>query len=187
MTHLTPTQLVEALDGALESDRKHHLDSCRTCEGQLADLGAVLGETRDLNMPEPSPLFWQHLSDRVGTAVDAESLVGDWPVWLRWPVMAPVAALALLMMTLAVAVPRQARVATNGATHVAVDETSDSTLDDSWVIVADLVGDLDWDTAMLVGLTLEPGAADLAVLQLTAAEQRELTRLLKAELTRAKS
>ena len=32
-----------------------------------------------------------------------------------------------------------------------------------------------------------PGAADRAVLELTALEQQELTRLLQAELTRAKS
>ena len=46
---------------------------------------------------------------------------------------------------------------------------------------------MDWDTAVSAGLTVAPGAADQAVLELTAAEQQELTRLLQAELTRAKS
>ena len=58
---------------------------------------------------------------------------------------------------------------------------------DSWVMLADLVGDIDLDTAAAAGVIVEPGVAEQAVLQLTAEEQQELTRLLKAELTRAKS
>ena len=57
---------------------------------------------------------------------------------------------------------------------------------DSWVVVADLVGEIDLDTATAAGV-VAPGVAEQAVLQLTAEEQQELTRLLKAELTRAKS
>jgi hypothetical protein len=59
--------------------------------------------------------------------------------------------------------------------------------DPGFAVVADLVGDLDWETAVSAGLTVAPGAADRAVLELTASEQQELTRLLKAELTRTKS
>jgi hypothetical protein len=55
------------------------------------------------------------------------------------------------------------------------------------VMLADLVGDIDLDTASAAGVTFMPGDAEQAVLQLTAEEQQELTRLLKAELTRAKS
>ena len=52
-------------------------------------------------------------------------------------------------------------------------------------MLTDLVGEIDLDTASAAGV-LEPGVADEAVLQLTAEEQQELTRLLKAELQRAK-
>lgn len=184
MTHLTPDELVDALDGALARDRQRHLDACAPCRQQLDELGAVLGDTRAVEIPEPSPLYWQHLSERVRTAIDAEPVTaGGWRQWLRWPVLAPIAALALLVMALAVALPRPAPLVTN----VAVNEATDPAMNDSWVIVADLVGDLDWDTARSAGLTIEPGAVDQAVLELTAAEQQELTRLLKAELTRAKS
>jgi len=58
---------------------------------------------------------------------------------------------------------------------------------DRWVMLADLVGDIDLDTASAAGVRLMPGDAEQAVLQLTAEEQQELTRLLKAELTRVKS
>ena len=184
MTHLTSDELVDALDGVLGAGRKHHLDGCRPCQQQLADLGAVLGEARAVDVPEPSPLYWQHLSDRVRTAIDAGPLdSGGWRNWVRWPVLAPIAALALLVMALAVALPRQTTVAPG----VEVSESVDGLPDDRFAIVADLVGELDWDTAVSVGLTVEPGAADRAMLELSATEQQELTRLLQAELTRAKS
>ena len=55
------------------------------------------------SVPEPSPLFWQHLSARVRTAIDAEpQAAGGWREWVRWPVLAPIAALALIVMALAV-------------------------------------------------------------------------------------
>lgn len=184
MTHLTTDELVDALEGGLAPARQSHLDACQPCQQQLTELSALLGETRKVDMPEPSPLYWQHLSQRVRTAIDAEPLsTGGWGSWLRWPVLAPIAALALIVMALAVALPRQVQMAPT----VAVNESDEAPLDDSFAIVADLVGDLDWDTAMSAGLIVEPGAADQAVLQLTALEQQELTRLLMAELTRAKS
>ena len=57
---------------------------------------------------------------------------------------------------------------------------------DTWVMVTELVGDIDLDTASAAGV-IEPGVAEEAVLHLTAEEQQELTRLLKVELQRAKS
>ena len=184
MTHLTSDELVDALDGVLEPSRMTHLDACEPCRQQLADLGAVLRDTRQVDVPEPSPLYWQHLSARVRTAIDAEAAPsGGWQHWVRWPVLAPIAVLALIVMALAVAVPRQAAVTPD----VAADGAVDQPLDDSFAMVADLVGDIDWDTAISAGLTVGPGAADQAVLELTVAEQQELSRLLKAELTKAKS
>lgn len=187
MTHLTTDELVDALDGVLESTRQHHLDACAPCRQQVTALGAVLAETRGVEVPEPSPLYWQHLSERVRVAIDAEPAVaGGWSNWLRWPVLAPVAALAMLVAALAVSVPREPLEprdvpALAAAEPAAPDEAPP---DERFAIVADLVGELDWDTAMSAGLAVKPGAADLAVLELTASEQQELTRLLK-ELTKS--
>ena len=89
----------------------------------------------------------------------------------------------MLVMALAVSLPREAPI----APAVATNEAADTAVDDRFAVVADLVGDLDWDTAVSAGLIVSPGAADRAVLDLTALEQRELARLLQAELTRAKS
>ena len=184
MTHLTSDELIDAVEGNLDGSRRPHLDTCEVCRQQVADLAGVLGEALAVAVPEPSPLFWQHLSQRVRTAIEAEPpAAGGWGSWLRWPVLAPIAALALLVMVLAVSLPREAPVAPVMANNAAAETTGD----ESFAVVAELVGDFDWDTAVSAGLTVAPGAADRAVLELTALEQQALTRLLQAELTRAKS
>ena len=186
MNHLTSDELIDAAEGTLDAARQPHLDTCEACRQQVADLAAVLGEALAVAVPEPSPLFWSHLSQRVRTAIDAEpQTAGGWRQWLRWPVLAPIAALVLLVVVLGVALPRQQTVPATAAITTAPADTDRS--DEGFALVADMVGDLDWDTAMSAGLAVAPGAADRAVLELTATEQQELTRLLMAELTRAKS
>lgn len=185
MTHLTSDELIDAVEGTLDTARQPHLDACNACRQQVADLGGVLGEALAVAVPEPSPLFWAHLSQRVRTAIDAEpQAAGGWRQWLRWPVLAPIAALAMIVMALAVALPRQPA---NAVTVAGTTLPTEGLRDEGFAVVADLVGEMDWDTAMSAGLAVTPGAADQAVLELTAAEQQELTRLLMAELTRAKS
>ena len=183
MTHLADHELADALDHALAPSRQAHLDACESCRHQLAELDAALNSVSRVEVPEPSPLYWQQLSARVRTAIDAEPTAGGWREWVRWPVLAPVAALALIVMALAVALPREPAV----VHEAAVVEPIEASLDDRFAIVAELVGDLDWETAVSAGLTVAPGTADQAILELSAIEQQELTRLLHAELTRAKS
>jgi len=185
MTHLTSDQLIDAVEGTLDGTRQPHLDACEACRQQVADLASVLGDALAVAVPEPSPLFWAHLSQRVRTAIAAEpQMAGGWRQWLRWPVLVPIAALAMIVMALATALPRQPAHLVPVAMHA---EPAESPRDEGFAVVADLVGDMDWDTAMSAGLSVTPGAADRAVLELTTTEQQELTRLLKAELTRAKS
>ena len=183
MTHLTSDELIDAVEGTVDEARQPHLDTCDVCRQEVADLASVLGEALAVAVPDPSPLFWEHLSQRVRTAIHAEPpAAGEWGSWLRWPVLAPIAALALIVLALAVSLPRQSDI----APAVAINEPSEVTMDASFAVVADLVGDFDWDTAVSAGLTVAPGAADRVVLELTALEQQELTRLLQAELSRAK-
>lgn len=192
MNHLTADELIDAMEGMLEARRQAHLDTCEECRKQLADMSSVLREARAVEMPEPSPIFWQHFSQRVRTAVDAEALPsGGWTKWLGWPVLVPLGAVALLLLALPVPVPEQADPT---ASPIAVHEpaagsaTDDIALaDDRWVLVADIVGEMDWETAGAAGLVVEPGDAERAMFELSADEQRELTRLLRVELQRAKS
>ena len=180
MSHLTSDELLDAMDGVLEAKRRAHLVECAECQRQLGDLAGVLDDTRQASVPEPSPLFWQQFSKRVNNAIDSEPAAA-WPQWLRWQVLLPLGAVAMIILALMIAVPKQDRVDPLG-TEAAVPLVAE----DTWASFADLVGDLDVDVAAEAGV-IEPGLADQAVMHLTAEEQQELSRLLQAELRRAKS
>jgi hypothetical protein len=184
MTHLTSDELIDAMENMLAPGRQSHLATCEACRQQLAELSAVLSEARQASVPEPSPLFWPHFSERVRVAIDHESAPGgNWPSWLRWQVLAPMGALALVVLALAISMVRTLDV----PVYVAEDSSPDVELvEDGWSAVAELVGHIDVETASAAGV-IGPGVAERAVLELTAEEQQELTRLLKTELMRAKS
>jgi hypothetical protein len=185
MTHLSPDELVDVLDGTLASERATHLNACAHCQAEAAGLGAILGEARLAAVPEPSPLFWDHLSARVHDAIGNEPLPARRARWFEWPVLAPVAALALLVIAFASVLPELQQPATTDTT-AAVAQADDviASVDDieaQWMMVADLVGDLDLEAARSAGLGV-PGSADRAVLNLSSSEQQELVRLLNEEL-----
>ena len=204
MTHLTADELIDAMEGVLEAPSQAHLDSCEQCRRELAGLSSVLGEARAVDLPEPAPHFWQHFSRRVRTAIDAEALPSSgWPAWLRtgapgaaaalgwrWPVLVPLGAVAVLLIAIGLRTPAPIEPPSSpAAANNAVTATADdlALADDRWVLVADIVGEIDWDTASAAGLVVEPGAAERAAFELSPDEQRELTRLLRAELQRGKS
>lgn len=184
MTHLNPDELVDAMEGVVASAHQSHLQTCDECRRQLQELSAVFNDARQAGVPEPSPLFWNHFSARVNDAIDAEP-VAAWAWWWRWQVLLPLGAAAVIMLALMIAVPRQAAPVETAAVE-ATDVLDPSGEADNWVMVATLVGDIDLDTAAEAGV-IGIGVSDRAVLTLTAEEQQELTRLLKAELMKAKS
>ena len=73
MTHLTPDELLDVIEQSPVADRyREHLDSCEQCRTEAAALSAVLGTTRRVDIPEPSPLFWDQFSRRVHEAIAVE-------------------------------------------------------------------------------------------------------------------
>jgi len=182
MTHLTPDELIDAMEGLLAADRQAHLATCDECQGQLAGLSITLNETKLASVPEPSPLFWHHFSERVGAAIDHDARGTSGPSWLRWQILVPLGVAALIILGLMVTVPKP----DVRDPSLALQAPQAPQALDSWAMVTELVGDIDLDTASAAGV-IEPGVAEQAVLHLTAEEQQELTRLLKAELQRAKS
>ena len=181
MTHLTSDELLDAMEGVLAADRQAHLATCDECQAQVAGLSITLSEAKQASVPEPSPLFWHHFSERVGTAIDRDAGGTNRP-WLRWPILVPLGAVALIILGLMVAVPKP----DVRDPSVALQAPLAPQAPDNWMMVAELVGNIDLDTASAAGV-IEPGVAEQAVQHLTAEEQQELTRLLKAELQRAKS
>ena len=168
--------------------RKPHLEQCAACRAEAARLAALLSELQNTAMPEPSPLFWSHLSTRVRDAVAADSTPTRWSAaWMRWPVLAPLAAMALLVMTLATIVARPP-VPVLPAAIVATTASSeaDPVGEPEWAALMEMLGPLDLDAAHDAGI-VSVGDAERVALQLSASEQRELVRLLEEEMEKVGS
>ena len=189
MRHLTSVELVDLAEGTRAESSASHLDTCEACRHQLAELRATMSTAEEFEVPEPSPLFWGHLSARVREAVAAEGAPRG-RSWFGWVsrftipmaagVLAAVVLAALVTMRTTLAPELGGRLEPGTAT---VATTAPLAEDPSLTLVADLAADLDWDGATAAGLTAV-GGADGAVNQLNAGERRELDRLLKEVLAK---
>jgi hypothetical protein len=182
--HLTPDELVEAAEGTLASTRQAHVETCDTCRRESEQLAAVMRDVSAVDLPEPSPLFWNHFSARVRDAVAElpEARDGWNPGWLRWPALAPVGALLLLVTALVMSIPSGNTVSPLVTDNVSGNEVA---LDQEWALVSDMVGPLDLELAGEAGIRLVPGTAEQAALDLDADERQELLRLMRVEIERA--
>jgi hypothetical protein len=189
MTHLTPDELIDAVEGTLAPALQTHLTRCATCDEEVSRLRAVLREARAVAVPEPSPLFWDHFSTRVRAGIETEPVAERrWlPAWLRWPVLVPIAALALLVMALVISVPRERDIvpAAADAGDAAVADDLATAGEQEWAVVSEIVGPVAIDQAREAGIAVNPGDADRIALQLNADEQRELIRLIKEEMDKS--
>src|SRR5579871_7043009 len=101
MAHLTPEQFVDIAEGTVAEGDVSHLSACAVCGRQLAEMRALMAEAADVEVPEPSPLYWDRLSARVRDAVAHEAeRPRSWKERLLQPrVLVPIfaSAFALLM------------------------------------------------------------------------------------------
>src|SRR5256885_17264553 len=72
--HLNADELVDLAEGARPESSTPHLAACPQCRAQLAELRATMSAVADVHVPEPSPLFWDHFSQRVHDAAAAEEM-----------------------------------------------------------------------------------------------------------------
>jgi hypothetical protein len=189
MRHLSPDEFVDALDGFLDSGRAGHVERCSSCRTEVERLQALLQESSQVEVPEPSPLFWTHFSRRVHEGIAAENVPGGGlrRVWLRWAVLAPAAALLLMMIAWMSALPGDSleqppTVVANPAPDAADDLARLG--EREWAVLSEIVGPVDLDVAHEAGF-VSLGDADRALQQLDAAEQRELLRLIEEEIGKA--
>ena len=94
--HLTSEELVDIAEGDAPESAAPHLLACERCRAQVDDLRALMPRRREVDVPEPSPLFWDHLSPRVSTPSAAEARAGR-------PRLAETASRAVLATAAAVA------------------------------------------------------------------------------------
>jgi hypothetical protein len=181
--HLTPDELIDYVERTLPEARAAHLQTCDICRGEATELASTLAQMRAIEVHEPAPLFWVHFSNRVRDAVAHDAQPSGSLRWLQWRVLAPVAGLALLVFALVSAIPQDDRRVERWASNStdADVETMVAAADD-WIVLSDLVGEIDFDTAHEAGAPMLEGAAERAALDLTSEEEQELLRLLREEL-----
>jgi hypothetical protein len=193
--HLDEAALLDVAEG-VQSEHAAHLAGCERCRAQVEELRSAMHLSEDVIVPEPSPLFWDHLSARVAQAVaderasEAAAVSIGWAARLRsWPVVTAAAVAAAVV--LAVAVNRRSASDTNAvqtpavvATAAAHDLTPSLENDPSLSFIADLASDLDWDDAVEAGLTSGADAVERVVQDMSDDERRELRRVLQEEMGR---
>lgn len=200
--HLTAGALVDLAEGQRPQSAEAHLQSCERCRRRLADLRAAMVAARAAEVPEPSPLFWDHLSSRVRQAVAAQPLPRrpflD-PAWLtgltlwRAPTTWAAAVVSILLIALVVGHGPAVRPAPPGASGEISDAAVDlaalpafgSPDDATLAFVGDLASQMDPDGAADAGLVNHPGGLDEVVATMTAGERAELQRILKDELAKS--
>ena len=186
MSHLSPEALIDIAEGTRPESSTPHLAVCRSCREQLADLREMMA-TVAVDVPEPSPLFWDHLSARVREAVAAEG-PGSTPWWKlgrrSWRLAAGMSvAVIAIAGSLTLRPARGPDAVSTVVTPAAVGNGAVSADDPSLSLLSDLARDLDWDAAAEAGITMEVGAADGALTELTSAERTELQRLLREAMS----
>ena len=200
MNHLSAETFVDLLDGTVAEPDVSHLGSCDVCRSQLAQLRATLQLAVQAEVPEPSPLFWGHLSSRVREdirrEVDQPAEAAGWIgrvsfSWWRLGGLVSAAAAAVALVV-SLQTPRVAEAP--GAQPVgtvpgsvtpvpsAVGDPSDAIdQDEPLGFVADLASSVDWDADVEFGFS-SPGEVDRSLVNLDEGERVELWRLLHEAL-----
>lgn len=194
-SHLTPEEFIDALgeDAAvspLSADRLAHIAVCRTCAAQVSDMRALMNSVHLAGeVPEPSPLFWDHLSARVRDAVDATPVpVSQWDAWrASWrPMLAMAGVLGVVALTLTLSVWRSSSVSAPASSKAVASAAEGVTPAEGSEAMWDMIGTLAPDVHVehAYGTALQPGrgTTDAAIDALTDAQRRALVKLLRAEM-----
>jgi hypothetical protein len=189
MTHLSPAEFVDLIDGALPPSREAHVESCADCRSQAAALQSVLRDAARIAVPDPSPFFWDRLSARIRASVAESAPVSG----IRRVV--PLASAAALIVALvggawlarnAGAPPPAVRVVPTPAVErprAMLDESAlDAANGEVWDVLTSVAADMAIDEAAAAGMTVHPAAIDGAVQKMSPDERKELARLLQSEL-----
>ena len=202
MKHLNRAELVDFVETSplLPAERARHVSTCKQCHAEADALRSARALATTDEVPEPSPLFWDHFSARVADAVRDEEPgrdrdATDATAWRRSPfaTWAAVATMAVLvMMTVVWRTTLHAPAPAMGPAMAGVapaaeagSDGSDLDADEAWAVVRAAAQDLRWEEAHAAGLSAYPGAAEGLALELTADERSELARLLDKELKHA--
>jgi hypothetical protein len=201
MTHLSEIELVDLAENeaALDSQRAAHVETCASCREQLDALRSMLQESRSVDVPQPSPLFWEHMSMRVRDEIAAKpaTVRTGWN-WIGMRGLVPFAAAAALIVAVGsgVLLMRAARNGNPGTPAAGErigaalvlpaparpDGTPDSENAEVWAVLTAAASDVAFEDARAAGMHVMPATIEHAVQGLTEAELAELGKLLQSEL-----
>lgn len=184
--HLSHDEFVAAMEQELDPLRQAHLDGCPSCRATLDELHLALTAVETSSaLPEPSPLFWDHLSARIREATHDELPGASIPWWREhWrPMVASTATAVLVIVGAWHMFTPAARVPTGMASSAFRDTALDVEADDgAWLTVGELTASLSSDDVRWV---VAPGPmASSAVAELTPREREAFVKLLDVELER---
>jgi hypothetical protein len=196
MIHLSDTEFTDLLDGRLPPSRAAHLEVCAACRDQAGAIRAAHDWLARETVPEPSPLYWEHMAARVGEAIrqpedgPARTASGWLPRWAAW---AGGAVCAILLLAIAWArLPAGSTPALPQASpdlaaiaRAAADFREEMDNDPEWSVVRAAAADLEWEDIPAAGIAPTPGAAEMVILELNDDERAELARLLEEEMKRS--
>ena len=197
MTHLTDEQIADAATGGLAASQAAHLSVCAACAAKVRELEAVVREVAAVDVPEPSPLFWQHFTRNVKDGIDEpQTIRAGWRLpWVAAWATATVVVISLitLLVLRPAEIPHQVvdgqpRVEEAPAGFPAAGtEALDIDDDEAWAVVRSLAEDLHYDDAREAGVVPRDGAVEHAATELSDDERAQLIRLLEEDLSRGRN
>lgn len=196
--HLSSREFVAALDDALDEEPSRHLESCESCRHQLSELRETVERLgASPNVPEPSPLFWDQLEERVRRATADEPVSPRASSWWNWRPMVVLAPAAVaVMLVIATIEPPDPYVpgVEEGLVEPGVPGLPAPPADipvtvvagagadgPAWSQIVDLATGVSADELRSFAPAAELGT-DALIEQLTQVQRAELLRLLRAEI-----
>jgi hypothetical protein len=194
--HLSVEEQIDALEGVLPQLRQTHLVECGTCQADVDALRAVMVDVETAgDVPEPSPLFWDHFHARVRSAVEQEVGAPAQVAWRQrlttgsWTARMVVAMAAVVIVTVTATWPTLSeRLFDDVAAPVSDAALAESTMVEplsfegaEWTFVTNVIGTLDDDQIREV-LAPSGHAVDAAFETLSDEERQNFLKLLRAEM-----
>jgi hypothetical protein len=161
-------------------------------------IDALFQEVVRLDVPEPSPLFWDHFAARVNAAIDAPPPRRWWqaPAVFAWTAAAMVVLASVLgfyvirpalqgnRAAAGTTQPADRTITGGGDVDAPAPDTVDIERDEAWAVVRSFAEEMQYDEAREAGVLPRPGSVERAATELSAEERAELVRLIQDELKR---
>lgn len=93
--HVPDETLMDVVDDAATPAAQAHVAACAECRGRVEEAREGLALSREAEIPEPSPLYWQAFRRQVGRRVETESRRASW--WRLVPIAAAAAGLIAMV------------------------------------------------------------------------------------------